>query len=553
MDPVAPIVWPLLVALVAVEVACGRRAAPPQEHAAARLESARRWTAVLLIALIVGVVRASLAVGRDFHSPDEAQYAASADHARRTGESLFGPRNLGGHQWLFLLGTLDDPYTIVDLATSVAVAATGALLGLALLRARGDELAAQVAPVTYVLGMVPLEGGSANKEAWVGLCAAGWAFVRLGPPGTTWRRQLAGGACLGLAALMKEQAGPLVLAEAALLAHDAARSRDWKGGLRDALVAATGFWLGLSPLLVGLAAHGALGGYFAFLRDMGSHGGQPLLDLCRVLDIAPPPAAAPPSLGARAGAFLLGLAPLAASPVGFLGLWSAGRLLGEARRATTWSDEALAARRPEVGLAALALAGAAAASIGERWFPHYLLLAVPGLAGLAALRVAEVGRSARASAASWPLLAGAATTLLLGLASARLVLEHPAAWEGWGVDEPYSTELELFAAATRRLTPETGTLFVWGWRPEHYLLSRRRPASRYVCGLTATKAELMADLRRERPATIVLPGLRGVAASLEFDPYDVRLHPDLLAWLQAEGYAPAAQLAGHIVLTRPER
>jgi hypothetical protein len=549
---VLPLVWPVLVALAAFEVHA-RRGAPAVDVREAELRRGG-WVAVLVIALTMGVVRASLSVGRDFHNVDEAQYAASADHARRTGESLFGPRNLGGHQWLFLLGSLDDPYTAVDLATSAAVAATGALLGLAILRARADGLAARLAPVLYLLSMARLEGGSANKEAWVGLCAAGWVYVRLRPGGTTWRRQVAGGACLGLAVLMKEQAGPLVLAEGALLAYDAARERAWAPGLRHGLWAATGFWLGLSPLLVGLAAHGALVGYFAFLRDMGSHGGQPVLDLCRVLGVAPPPAAEPLPLAERVAGLFLGLTPIASAPVGFLGLWSVGRLVGEARRARGWSDEVLAALRLEVGLAALALAGAGAASIGERWFAHYLLLAGPGLTGLAALRAADLWRAGLGPApARAPLLAGAAFALLLTLFNGLLVLSYPPAWEGEGVGEPDRTPLRLVGASVRRLTPADGTLFVWGWRPELYLESCRHPASRYACGLTATMAELMADLRRERPATIVLPGLRGLAASEEFDPYDLARHPELEAWLRAEGYAPAARVEDYVILTRRAR
>ena len=152
-----------------------------------------------------------------------------------------------------------------------------------------------------------------------------------------------------------------------------------------------------------------------------------------------------------------------------------------------------------------------------------------------------------------PLLAGAAAALLLGLASASSIVHDPSVWEGWGPSEPYLSDLELVGSAIRRSTPETGTLFVWGWRPELYVTSGRRPASHYVGGITGTKAEVLADLRRERPTTIVLPGMFGIEAELDFDPYDLERHPDLLAWLQAEGYTPAARLAGYLILTRPER
>lgn len=545
--------WWVLAALTVADAICRGGTRPGEvDVARGRPPGRGRWVAVLVVAVAVGIVRTSLSIDRQFHNVDEAQYAASADHVRRTGESLFGPRNLGGHQWLYLLGSLDDPYTPVDLATSIAVAATGFLLGLAILRFRDDDLAARIAPALYLLGMAPLEGGSANKEPWVGLCAAGWVLVRLRPGGTSWQRQLAGGACLGLAVLMKEQAGPLVLAEAALLAHDAWRTRDWRSGLRDGAVAAAGFWLGFSPLLVGLAVNGALGGFFAFLRDMGSHGGQPTLDLCRVLGVPPPPPAPPLSLDGRLGRLLLGLAPLVGSPVGFLGLWSAGRLCGDAWRAGT--EQSRAWLRPEVGLAALGVAGVGAASIGGRWFDHYLLLAVPGLTGLAALRLAEAWRAVlqpRRSTA--PLLLSATFAVFLGVFCGLLIISWLPAWEGNGLGEPHRTELAQVGAAIRRRTPPEGTLFVWGWRPELYLEAQRRPASRYVCGLTATKAEVMTDLRRERPAAIVLVGARGLGVRADHDPYSLALHADLRAWLDEEGYAPAESLAGYVVLTRPER
>jgi len=545
--------WPLLFALAALEVLARRRlgvATAPR-----RVAPRSAWWAVVAVAAGVGAIRAPLALGRTSHNVDEAQYAASADHARRTGESLFGPRNLGGHQWLYLLGSLDDPYTAVDLATSVAVAATGALLGLTLLRAGREPAAAWLAPVVYALGMAPLEGGSSNKEAWVGLCAAGWAFVRLRPGPTSWQHQLGGGAWLGLAVLMKEQAGPLVLAEAALLAFDAVQARAWRPALRDAVVAGAGFWLGLSPLLVGLAAHGALGGFFGFLRDMGAHGGTPILDLCRVIEVPPPPPPEPWPLDVRVLQVLGGLTPLAASAVGFLGLWLAARVAGELHRppplpeAKGEEQAGPADVRLEVGLAALGLFGLAAASIGQRWFAHYLLLAVPGLAGLAAVRLVELARAARETAtpARWTLLGGAALAALAALHDALFVAVVPSTWEGHGGDPE---ELRLVASALRRLTSDDDTVFVWGWRPELYLEARRRPASRYVCGLTATRREALDDLRRERPAAIVLPGLGGLAAGEEFDPYDLAHHPPLVAWLRAEGYAPAARVEDHVILTR---
>ena len=94
-------------------------------------------------------------------------------------------------------------------------------------------------------------------------------------------------------------------------------------------------------------------------------------------------------------------------------------------------------------------------------------------------------------------------------------------------------------------------MFVWGWRPELYLAAGRHPASRHVCGLTATKAEALEDLRRERPPVVVLAGERGLCWQEDYDPYALEHHPDLVAWLRAEGYAIAGEVEGFVILCRP--
>ena len=49
---------------------------------------------------------------------------------------------------------------------------------------------------------------------------------------------------------------------------------------------------------------------------------------------------------------------------------------------------------------------------------------------------------------------------------------------------------------------------------------------------------------------LLYTSLSGLAASEEFDPYDLAHHPPLAAWLRAEGYTQAARVENYVVLTR---
>ena len=95
---------------------------------------------------------------------------------------------------------------------------------------------------------------------------------------------------------------------------------------------------------------------------------------------------------------------------------------------------------------------------------------------------------------------------------------------------------------------------MWGWRPELYFASRRSPGIRYVCGLTARKQEILADLERfGPPAAILVPGALGLGRSGDYDPYDLRRHPRLVAWMEAQRYALAGRIEGTTVFLAPPR
>ncbi|MGE0712558.1 MAG: hypothetical protein AB7N76_20255 [Planctomycetota bacterium] len=561
--------------LVALAAAAGRRRASPlaegptREGEGAALAPAldRRTLRLLLaIALAVVLVRAPLAVGREVRNVDEFQYAATAEFARWSGESVFGsPRNVGLHQLLYLAGSLERPFLAADLGTSLAVGLTSLLLGLTLLRAGGDRRAALLIGPCYALLLLRFEGLSSNKEPWVGLCLAAWALCRLGRPPhaplTSWRRQLVAGACLGAAATMKEQAIPLLLCEPLLELRDQLAAEGQPGARARAFLAhqglaALGYWLPLLAFLGCYALHGQLGAYLSFIAEMAGTGGTPNQDLARLLELPPPPAeidlaaVGPPLPIALADALLR----YALGPVGLLGCVGAISLLVEA------SELRARERRPALGFLLLALLGGAAASIGRRWFGHYLMLACLGLAGLAVwrgLRALEERRRPETRAAAWALLGLA---LLASLNAALTLWTVPDVARGAGLDAEELAELRELGAELQRYVPAGERILVWGWRPELYFAAQRAPAVRYVCGLTARKAEVVRDLERYGPpAALILPGERGLAAQRyedadgqprRYDPYALGRHAWLVDYLRGVGYLRLPPVRGYTVLVR---
>ena len=102
--------------------------------------------------------------------------------------------------------------------------------------------------------------------------------------------------------------------------------------------------------------------------------------------------------------------------------------------------------------------------------------------------------------------------------------------------------------ATR--TPPDSTLYVWGFEPMLYAMADRRPASRWIYNVPQrldwkhrdrVRRELLADLRRERPAAIVLVERdvrEGVTGSYRDSRSELEGFPELQQWI-AEAYATA--------------
>ena len=75
---------------------------------------------------------------------------------------------------------------------------------------------------------------------------------------------------------------------------------------------------------------------------------------------------------------------------------------------------------------------------------------------------------------------------------------------GAGLSTRQRAELNAVGNWLRAGTPKDAPILVWGWRPELYLLADRHPATRYVGGVTATKAHVLEDLDRLPPPSVVI-------------------------------------------------
>ncbi len=550
LDLLIPVAWCSLLAVVVADVLGRRRAgeSPPPPPPPPRAV----WT-LAAIALLLAAARVPFAVHRAYRSVDEAQYAASAAFCRDTGASLFETgRNLGGHQFLYLLSSWGDPFTLTDVAGCLAIGVTSFLLGLTVLRSGGGFGPAVVTLPMYALGLVRFEGLSTNKEMFVNVFLAAYLLVRMTRPPSL-GRQVLGGACLGLAVVMKEQAAPFVLLEAFLALRDIAASpgAGWRsrvaGYLRLVVPAALGFWVPAGLFLGAYAYHGSLGPYLDFVLQFGRSGSTQEEDLLYMLGGGPPllPVTDP---GPRLLTDMGDLLPAWASPVGLLGLAGAFTLLVQPSRLVRERQ------RAATSFTVAALIGLLCVWIGHRRFPHYFQLAFVGLAPLAAAQVFESARALRQRARRLTAAALLGLALVNGAVELWLITRPPVSWQVQGGNPMAEADnvMQWAGEAIQRHTSPDDLIFVWGWRPEVFFAADRRPASRYVGGLTCRLDQALADLERRPPAVVVLPTWQGITFGFERDPYDLAHHPRLRSWLEERGYAFApVNVRGYLFLVRP--
>ncbi|RMG09941.1 MAG: hypothetical protein D6731_18715 [Planctomycetota bacterium] len=534
------VAWGSLGTLALADALARRRAGPASAPAPGR-SRASAW-GLAAVALAVALARCALALTRAGRSVDEAQYAALAAFLRANGESLFSwPWNLHAHQVLYLFGSLERPFGVADAATSLAIGATGFLLACTLRETCRPAWLAWAAAPLYAYALLRYEGLSSNKEPWVNLCVAGYLWLRVGLAGRgrAAARQALAGACLGAAVVCKEQAVFLVAVEPLLAGWEASRSAGNKlrAFLRALGLALAGGLVPLGALLAGFALHGVLGDYLSFLWEWGTSGGEPLAAFAAADPLPADLAVAPLPLPLR---LLDGLLPLLASAVGLLGTAGLLRALAEAPRLEPTGEERL-----RVAALALGLCGLVAVSVGLRWSGHYWMLLAPALLPLALLRLRDALHELRRREHRW--VAGALLAWAVATAAVEAVaLTRPLGRidaEGGGPRGAEREALERVAAWTAARTRPSERIFVWGWRPELYLLARRAPASRYVGGATAGPAQVALDLARTPPALVLRPpppGWPDDPLAAWRDPFALRRHPWLKKALAARGFIPVA-------------
>ncbi len=211
-----------------------------------------------------------------------------------------------------------------------------------------------------------------------------------------------------------------------------------------------------------------------------------------------------------------------------------------------WLRDAAKARWKFVAWIAICAAGVV---LGWRFFPRYYFLLLPALTITAARGLALIRRRAA--------LAIALLTMMVPLIRFGPRYAMLSNWNDLALDRD-SREASRIALG---MTPPNGSLYVWGYRPEDYVYTGLRPATRFLESqamtgvpadrhltqstivLTAGTHEAREELARSRP-DVLIDGLSLYNPALSMDRY-----PELRAWLA--GYREVARTKGSIVYIRP--
>ncbi len=190
--------------------------------------------------------------------------------------------------------------------------------------------------------------------------------------------------------------------------------------------------------------------------------------------------------------------------------------------------------------------------LGWRFFPRYYFLLLPALA-IPAARGLSAGFTAKGSRilAAVALVSMAVPLVRFGPRYTRL-----ANWSDLALDRDSRAASKIAAADA----PPGGSLYVWGYRPEMYVYTGLRAATRYLDSqamtgvpadrhltqstvvLTSGTHEARAELARSRPDVLV-DGLSLYNPALSMDYY-----PELRSWLAA--YRVAARTKGSVIYVR---
>jgi hypothetical protein len=187
--------------------------------------------------------------------------------------------------------------------------------------------------------------------------------------------------------------------------------------------------------------------------------------------------------------------------------------------------------------------------LGWRFFPRYYFLLLPALAIPAARGLTLIRSRA--------VIVIAIVTMMVPLVRFGPRYAMLSNWNDLALDRD-SREASRIAL---RNAPPGGSLYVWGYRPEDYVYTGLRPATRFLDSqamtgvpadrhltqsevvLTAGTREAREELARSRPDVLV-DGLSLYNPALSMDHY-----PELRGWLA--GYREVARTKGSIIYVRP--
>src|SRR5262249_46171178 len=128
-DRLAWLFWTGFTAVALGEAFLGRKAR--QQGAPVAVIQTSALMAMGIAGILVLALRAAAAITRPVRNVDQGPAAALAEFWRSSGPGLFSrPWVFRGFVGVYLIGSLNDPYTWVDIVSSAVVALTGVLIGL---------------------------------------------------------------------------------------------------------------------------------------------------------------------------------------------------------------------------------------------------------------------------------------------------------------------------------------------------------------------------------------------------------------------------------------
>lgn len=391
---------------------------------------------------------------------------------------------------------------------ALLVGGTGFLL-LCAGRSLRRPAAGGAAAVAYVLlatgAFFQGDANAINTEWFLAFftAAAAAAFLARGGGGEPWR-QVGIGALLGAAFLSKQPALLDLAAPAAALVYIAWRTRRVAAGTRTLAALLAGWLLPVAIAAVWLAARGAWrdAEFYTWIYNLRYY--------------------APETTTAdRISSALLAVRLMGTAAPALLAVWLIGGAATTVRLLQRpVSIEGAAADTGRLYVVVWSLTSLAGAAASGRDFQHYSIQFLPSfclgaaLAGTGAVRWLWQLRTGR------PTARAVAVVLVLAFAAPPVV--HALAHRHRTLPDDASTRVSLYI---RHHSPADARIFVWGYQPDIYLLSNRRPASRFVYASFLTglipwtnvapgrdthyaivpgaMADLLADLARTPPLYIV--------------------------------------------------